>query len=96
MRIIRLGKSSFMTPKPFSPDEWKQIVRKLCLSTREAEVAALVLHGLKDEAIATRLKVKKPTVRTHLKNMFESLEVNSRLGLAMRIFIASRDDCDPI
>jgi two-component system, NarL family, invasion response regulator UvrY len=84
-----------MPPKLFSPDEWKRIVRKLDLSPREAEIAALVLQGMKDEAIATRLGIKKPTVRTHLQKMFQSLEVDSRLGLALRIFATSRDLVDP-
>ena len=84
-----------MPPKLFGPDEWKRIVRKLDLSPREAEIAALVLHGMKDEAIATKLGIKKPTVRTHLQKMFRSLEVDSRISLAMRIFAVSRDVVDP-
>ena len=84
-----------MPPKLFSPEEWKKIVRKLSLSPREAEIAALVLQGLKDEAIAMKLVIRKPTVRTHLRKMFRSLGVDSRLGLAVRIFVTSRDIVDP-
>ena len=80
-----------MPPKLFSPDEWERIVRTLGLSPREAEIAALVLHGLKDDVIAAKLGIRKPTVRTHLRKMFQSLEVDSRLSLAMRIFAISRD-----
>ncbi len=84
-----------MPPILFSLEEWKRIVRTLDLSPREAEIATLVLHGMKDEAIAIKLAIRKPTVRTHLRKMFRSLGVDSRLGLAVRIFATSRDIVNP-
>jgi DNA-binding NarL/FixJ family response regulator len=84
-----------MPNKIFGPDEWNRIVRKLALSPRQSEIAALVLQGMKDEAIAAELGLKKPTVRTHLRLMFQALQVDSRLGLALRIFAASRGIVDP-
>jgi DNA-binding CsgD family transcriptional regulator len=80
-----------MPPKLFGPDEWQRIVRALEFSPREAEITALVLHGMKDDAIARELGIKKPTVRTHLRKIFQSLGVDSRLGLALRVFATSRD-----
>lgn len=58
-------------------------------------IAALVLQGLKDEAIAMKLIIRKPIVRTHLRKIFRSLRVDSRLSLAVRIFATSRDIVDP-
>ncbi len=39
-----------MSSKLFSPDEWKGIVEALGLSPREAEIAALVLIEIGDQA----------------------------------------------
>jgi DNA-binding NarL/FixJ family response regulator len=48
------------------------------LSGREAQVLDLLSHGLANKEIASRLNISFDTVRTHLKRVYEKLEVRSR------------------
>ena len=54
----------------------------LQLSARERAVALLVIEGLTDKEIATRLAIELSTVRTYLKRMFSKLGVKRRSGIA--------------
>jgi DNA-binding CsgD family transcriptional regulator len=52
----------------------------LGLSLRETEVLALVIHGKDNNAIAAQLSVHPGTVRKHLENIYDKLDVQSRTG----------------
>ncbi len=56
------------------------------LTHREAEVALLVARGLTTDGVALELGIRVDTVRTHLKNLFRTLRVSSRLELALLVF----------
>ena len=49
------------------------------LSRRETEVLHLLTAGLGNAAIADRLRVRRGTVRNHVRNLFGKLGVHSRL-----------------
>lgn len=49
------------------------------LSRREHEVLGLLTEGLGNAAIAERLRVRRGTVRNHVRNLFGKLGVHSRL-----------------
>ncbi len=53
---------------------------KVRLSQREAEVLSLVAEGLKREEIASRLFLSEGTVKTHLKNIYQKLEVSGKVS----------------
>jgi len=53
---------------------------KVRLSPRETEVLSLVAEGLKREEIASRLLLSQGTVKTHLKNIYQKLEVNGKVS----------------
>lgn len=53
------------------------------LTTREAEVAGLVAHGLTNPQIAERLTVEPGTVKTHVANVQRKLGVANRVGIAV-------------
>jgi DNA-binding NarL/FixJ family response regulator len=53
------------------------------LSERELEVVALVASGLRNKEIANKLFISEQTVKTHLSNIFQKLEINDRLELAL-------------
>ena len=48
------------------------------LSPREQEVLAHLAEGLSNSAIGTALTVSENTVRFHLKNIYEKLQVSNR------------------
>ena len=51
---------------------------KVRLSQREVEVLSLAAEGLKREEIASRLLLSQGTVKTHLQNIYQKLEVSGK------------------
>ena len=69
-----------LTPKqdiaPFEPNQ--QALTYLAISEREYEVLTLLAEGLSNKELADRLFVSTNTIKTHLKNLYEKLEVSRR------------------
>ncbi len=53
------------------------------LSNREREVLRLIVSGLSNDAIAESLTVSLPTVKTHIRHIFEKLNVSDRTQAAV-------------
>ncbi len=53
------------------------------LSEREREVLHLIVNGLGNEAIAETLTISLPTVKTHVRHIFEKLGVSDRTQAAV-------------
>lgn len=64
-------------PRAGDPGDWDE------LTPREQEIAALVTRGLRYAEIAGRLGISEHTVRNHLRHIFEKLNINSRVELAV-------------
>ena len=54
-----------------------------CLTPRERQIASLVAQGQRYKEIASHLSISDQTVRNHLRNVFEKLQVNDRVQLAL-------------
>ena len=52
------------------------------LSPREREVINLIAEGLGNKEIATRINVATHTVKSHVHNILEKLDLHTRLGVA--------------
>ena len=61
-------------------EDWKEL-----LTEREVESALQVLEGLSNKEIALKLGITERTVKAHLKNVFQKLNVNDRLALVLKI-----------
>mgnify|MGYP002352784977 CR=1 FL=1 len=61
-------------------DDWAQP-----LSAREAEVARFAAIGHSNAEIGQQLKITERTVRAHLSAVFEKLQVDARLKLALKV-----------
>lgn len=70
----------------FTGDEWSSLASWLGISERERQVLQGVCDNLKDGAIAERMAISVPTVRTHFERLFRKLGVNSRSGLVVCLF----------
>lgn len=71
-------------------ERWERRRRPaLLLTVRERAVLELVREGLTNREIAGRLVISAGTVRTHLENIFETLDVHTRTAAVARAFDAS-------
>ncbi|WFU76469.1 LuxR C-terminal-related transcriptional regulator [Bradyrhizobium sp. CB2312] len=90
LRLLRLLTRQSVSPEHFdlSPigreaDGAGKIETKLELLThRERQIVRLVSEGMSNKEIARRLKVSPGTVKVHLYNIFQKLEVTNRTVLA--------------
>lgn len=51
------------------------------LSSREREILKLAATGLRNRAIADRLSISEGTVKVHMHNIYDKLDVNGRIEL---------------
>jgi len=66
--------------KPEHNDGWKDN-----LTDREIQVCEAVLKGSNNKQIAEKMFVTERTVKAHLHNIFQKLDVKDRLSLAIKI-----------
>lgn len=79
------SKNDYISKVVFFSKQYMEVLKnsqpsKVKLSQREAEVLSLVAEGLKREEIASRLFLSEGTVKTHLKNIYQKLEVSGRVS----------------
>jgi two-component system nitrate/nitrite response regulator NarL len=60
------------------------------LTTREAEVAALVAEGLRNRDISERLNLSAHTVKNYLYRVYEKLGLSSRVELTAHVLAGTR------
>jgi DNA-binding NarL/FixJ family response regulator len=53
------------------------------LTTREIEVVRMVAEGSRTRSIAARLNVSEGTIKTHLHNIYEKLQLDGRVALTV-------------
>jgi DNA-binding NarL/FixJ family response regulator len=53
------------------------------LTDRETEIVRMVARGLRNKAIADKLSISEGTVKVHLHNIYEKLDVDGRLELLL-------------
>jgi len=58
------------------PEKWRQI-----LTPRQFEAAALVVQGLADKEIASKLGITEDTAKEHVQKAYKNLNVSGRAGL---------------
>ena len=61
------------------------VAQDLGISSREAEIAALLSMGLELSGIATRLSINIYTVRTHMKAIFSKTGIRSQAELVRHV-----------
>ncbi|MBQ0040332.1 MAG: hypothetical protein KBS64_07895 [Treponema sp.] len=63
----------------------KDIFERYDFSTREKEIATLIIEGKSDKEIAYHLNISPQTVATHNKKIFKKAEVHSRVELINKV-----------
>jgi DNA-binding CsgD family transcriptional regulator/PAS domain-containing protein len=61
------------------------VKRDYNLTNREAEIVSYIFKGYKNADIADRLFICEGTVKNHLRNIFEKVDVKNRTGLIHRL-----------
>lgn len=56
------------------------------LSAREQEIVQLLSKGLRYKEIADKIFISTETVRTHIRNIYQKLQVNSRTEALNKVF----------
>ena len=54
-----------------------------CLTSRESEVLELLTEGINYKSIAGKLIISETTVKTHVNNIFQKLQVNDRTNAVL-------------
>jgi DNA-binding CsgD family transcriptional regulator len=62
------------------------------LTGRQRQLVSLIASGLTNRQIARQLGLSEHTVRKHVENIFERLQVNSRTAAATRVLTANPSD----
>jgi DNA-binding NarL/FixJ family response regulator len=62
----------------YNPEKRKQNTEKEKLSVREQEILEYLAKGMRYKEIAGKLQVSTETVRKHIHNIYEKLQVSSR------------------
>ncbi len=93
VRAVAAG-SSLLSPAMATRllDEFAVLVRRQdgpaegtgSLSRRELEVLTLVAQGLNNRSIAEQLFISENTVKNHIRNIHEKLQVHSRMEAVVR------------
>ena len=73
------------------PDELQNFSAKYSLTTREEEIVKLLVLGKTNNDIATNLFISAHTVRTHIQNIAEKLNVKSKLEI-LSLFHSQRNN----
>lgn len=56
------------------------------LSNREKEILDLLAQGLMYKSIGSKLNISTETVRTHVRNIYEKLQVSTRMEAIRKVF----------
>jgi two-component system nitrate/nitrite response regulator NarL len=72
-------------------NEWPKSLGGQTLTKRQVEIARLVAQGLPNKRIAGRLGVEVGTVKIHLHNIYQKLQISGRSRLA----ILTRENLSP-
>jgi DNA-binding NarL/FixJ family response regulator len=56
------------------------------LTVREKDILLLITQGMTNEAMADKLFISIQTVRNHIKNIYEKLQVHSRAQVVVKAF----------
>ena len=70
----------------FETETWHVVRVALSLSKRELQIVQSVFDDESEVQTARRLSISKHTVHTYVERIYRKLEVQSRVGLVVRVF----------
>ncbi len=71
---------------PVHPGIDEDLIRREChLTKRETEIVSHIFKGYRNAEIGDRLFISEGTVKNHLRNIFEKVQVKNRTGLIRKV-----------
>ena len=64
--------------------QWWYIQKRYHLTERELQVAKVVCRGFNNEDIAAKLKIKRGTVKTHIRNIYRRVRVKNKIQMVLK------------
>lgn len=71
--------------------QWLYVQNRYNLTPRERQIAELICQGLRSGGIAHSLRIKNGTVKTHTRNIFRKVRVESKISMLLRFITDTRD-----
>lgn len=71
--------------------QWLYVQNRYNLTPRERQIAELICQGLRNGGIARALHIKTGTVKTHTRNIFRKVRVESKIAMLLRFVTDARD-----
>ncbi len=70
--------------------QWSYVQSRYDLTPREREIAELICQGLRNYKIASVLRIRPGTVKTHTRNIYRKVHVKSKIGMLLRFVTDTR------
>lgn len=75
--------------------QWSFVQGRYDLTPRERQIAELICQGLRNGKIAKVLQIKPSTVKTHTRNIYRKVHVQSKISMLLRFVTDTRDFAGP-
>ena len=73
-----------------SKQQWSYVQGRYELTPRERQIAELICQGLRNGKIAKVLQIKPSTVKTHTRNIYRKVHVQSKISMLL-MFISEAE-----
>jgi DNA-binding CsgD family transcriptional regulator len=67
------------------PKAYNDYLTRVGISTREKEIVVLIMQGYSNRKIANQLFISLSTVKTHIRNIFKKLNIESRFEIITKL-----------
>ncbi|MHC4507469.1 MAG: response regulator transcription factor [Planctomycetota bacterium] len=71
--------------------QWRYVQNRYGLTPRERQIAELICQGHRNGRIAKVLRIKPGTVKTHTRNIYRKVHVESKIAMLLRFLTVARD-----
>ena len=71
--------------------QWSYVQNRYNLTPRERQIAELICQGLRSCNIAKSLRIKQGTVKTHTRNIYRKVRVQSKIAMLLRFVSDTRE-----
>ena len=71
--------------------QWSYVQGRYELTPRERQIAEMICQGFRNGKIAKVLRIKPSTVKTHTRNIYRKVHVQSKISMLLRFVTDTRD-----